>query len=144
MKIRGLFIAICAICVYVTSSAQDYFLHVWQKDGSVTQYDVSEVDSITFSMSGEPTEMELEMTATQLASKMFLACNIGNTFESVGCSTTSSNESCWGSPKITQQIIDAYKEAGFNTVRIPVAWNTYAEANDGVIPDWWMSHTGGG
>lgn len=138
MKIRGLFIAICAICVYVTSSAQDYFLHVWQKDGSVTQYDVSEVDSITFSMSGEPTEMELEMTATQLASKMFLACNIGNTFESVGCSTTSSNESCWGSPKITQQIIDAYKEAGFNTVRIPVAWNTYAEANGGVIPDWWM------
>ena len=99
MKIRGLFIAICAICAHVSSSAQDYF-YVWQKDGSVTQFDVADVDSITFSMSDEPADMELKMTAAELASKMFLACNIGNTFESVGCSTTSSNESCWGRPGI--------------------------------------------
>lgn len=81
----------------------------------------------------------LELTAKQLAAKMYLGCNIGNTLESTGCSTTSSNETCWGSPKITQSMIDAYKAAGFNAIRLPVAWNIYASANNGVIPDWWIS-----
>lgn len=83
-------------------------------------------------------EQALSLTAKQLAAKMFLGCNIGNTLESTGCSTTSSNETCWGSPLITQAMVDAYKAAGFNTIRIPVAWNTYASVNNGTIPDWWF------
>ena len=52
MRIRGLFLAVCAICAHLNGSAQEHF-YVWQKDGSVTQFDVADVDSITFSMSDD-------------------------------------------------------------------------------------------
>lgn len=133
-----------ATMVSAHTYAQD-IMTLWKKDGTSIEYLVSDVDSVSFSKKAEanvnPSENQsdgLNLTAVELAKKMYLACNIGNTFECVGCSTTSSNETCWGSPVITKKIIDAYKAAGFNTIRIPVAWNIYAEPNGGVIPDWWM------
>lgn len=137
MNLKHFSFAACAL-VSLTLSAQEY-MYVWKTDGTNETFAIAEVDSVTFTKTNEPSSHTegLDITATQLAKKMYLACNIGNTLESVGCSTTSSNETCWGSPIITQKMIDAYKAAGFNTIRIPVAWNIYAEENGGVIPDWW-------
>ena len=59
--------------------------------------------------------------AVQLASKMRLGLNIGNTMEATG------GETAWGNPKITKALIDAVKANGFNAVRIPCAWNQYQE-----------------
>lgn len=149
MNFKNYILASCVAASF-PASAQNYFT-VWKTDGTTQNFMVAEVDSITFSKisPNDPdqpadnpqnqTEVALKATATDIARNMYLACNIGNTLEATGCSTTESNETCWGSPKITQQMVDAYKAAGFNTIRIPVAWNIYAEPNGGVIPDWWIS-----
>ena len=48
--------------------------------------------------------------------------NIGNTFDS-----TVHWETGWGSPLITKEYIQSLARAGFKTVRLPVAWDTFAD-----------------
>ena len=62
-------------------------------------------------------------TAMELAAKMHLGINIGNTFEAPG------NEQGWGSPIITEDWIKAVKQHGFNAIRIPVQWNWHHQAD---------------
>ena len=56
-------------------------------------------------------------TAVDLAAKMKLGWNIGNTMESPG------GESGWGNPSITEAYIKFVKQLGFNAIRIPCAWD---------------------
>ena len=63
--------------------------------------------------------------AVTLASKMTIGWNIGNNLEATGESFAS--ETMWGNPKVTKELIDVVKEAGFNSIRIPCAWNGYIE-----------------
>lgn len=92
--------------------------------------------------------------AAFIAKDMKLGLNIGNTMEAyeatncekftytwiplVGKNTPSDYESCWGSPLITQKMVDGIKASGFNTVRIPVFWGNMMK-NDGtwtINPDY--------
>ena len=57
---------------------------------------------------------------------MGIGINIGNTLEN-----TATWETGWGNPPITREYIESLKALGFNTVRVPVAWDTYA--HDGRI-----------
>jgi len=68
-----------------------------------------------------------ELDAWQAASLMGMGVNIGNTLEN-----TSKWETGWGNPRITKEYIDTLAALGFKTVRLPVAWDTYAR--DGRIP----------
>jgi endoglucanase len=47
--------------------------------------------------------------------------NIGNTLEN-----TTAWETGWGNPPITKQFVESLARLGFKTVRLPVAWDTYA------------------
>jgi endoglucanase len=58
------------------------------------------------------------ITSQQLVSDMKLGWNLGNTFDA-------GNETNWGNPYTTHAMIDQIKAAGFNTIRIPVTWNTH-------------------
>lgn len=68
------------------------------------------------------------MEALQLTKVMGNGINLGNTMEAAGASwlgfnaSPASYESCWGQPKTTKAIFEAYKAAGIDSVRIPVAW----------------------
>lgn len=96
-----------------------------------------------------PTEFTGDGTfhdAQYVAKDMKIGLNIGNTMEAynaggcekitytwipvMGNNTPSSYETCWGSPVITQEMVDGIKAAGFNTVRIPVFWGNMM-INDG-------------
>lgn len=59
-------------------------------------------------------------TASQVASQIKLGWNLGNTLEAI-CS-----ETAWGNPMANQQLINGVKAAGFNAIRIPVAWDCHA------------------
>jgi endoglucanase len=59
--------------------------------------------------------------AATLAPAMGFGTNIGNTLEN-----TTAWETGWGQPLITQAYINGMKSHGIKTVRVPVAWNTYA------------------
>jgi endoglucanase len=77
----------------------------------------------------------------ELVADMGLGINLGNTFEAViecgmsdqGCvewvNSMATLEESWGSPRITRQIIQGYKDAGFRTVRVPVAWSNKMVGN---------------
>jgi aryl-phospho-beta-D-glucosidase BglC (GH1 family) len=62
-------------------------------------------------------------TAATVASGMTVGWNLGNTLESI-C-----GETAWGNPTVTQTLIDKVKAAGFNSIRIPAAWNCHATNN---------------
>jgi aryl-phospho-beta-D-glucosidase BglC (GH1 family) len=84
-------------------------------------------------------------SATTLASQMKAGFNIGNTMEATGGSayvwgSTNFNDTLWGNPAITLQQIQAIKQAGFTTVRLPTSWDQYANQTTGQISPQWLAH----
>ena len=63
----------------------------------------------------------MSSSASQLAAKIKLGWNIGNTMEATG------GETAWGNPRVTAQLIQLVKQSGFNAIRIPCSWNQYME-----------------
>jgi endoglucanase len=61
----------------------------------------------------------MSSTAEEIAAKISLGWNIGNSLEATG------SETAWGNPKISKALIDLVKQSGFNAVRIPCSWNQY-------------------
>ncbi|XEC94789.1 cellulase family glycosylhydrolase [Paenibacillus tarimensis] len=43
--------------------------------------------------------------------------NLGNTLDAVG------DETSWGNPKVTKELIEAIKAQGFKSIRIPITWD---------------------
>jgi endoglucanase len=70
-------------------------------------------------------------TAQQVASQIKVGWNIGNTLEAP------TGETSWGNPMVSQQLINSVKAAGFNAVRIPVAWDSHQ--TNGVIHASWLA-----
>ncbi len=67
--------------------------------------------------------------AWSAVSQMTPGINIGNTLEN-----TTHWETGWGNPPITREYVQSLARLGFKTVRLPVAWDTYAE-NGRIPPD---------
>lgn len=59
-----------------------------------------------------------------ITKSMGIGINLGNTFEAFGCGDGDPSKyyTCWGSPKITQKMIQGYKDLGFKSLRVPVHW----------------------
>lgn len=118
---------LCAAAIVVSA-----FFTTGCKDNSKSEFD----DGV----------MRKEMTSAEYASEMGLGINLGNTMEAywsndqnknsgsavIGDNTISNYETCWGAIKTTQEMIDGMKNAGFNTVRVPVYWGN-SMANDGTF-----------
>ena len=66
--------------------------------------------------------------------------NLGNTFDAYnGYSIHASGismETSWVNAKTTQKLIAAVKDAGFNTIRIPVSWHNHVDENDVIDREW--------
>lgn len=63
--------------------------------------------------------------AVTMAKDMGFGTNIGNTLEN-----TTMWETGWGQPVITREFINGLASRGIKTVRVPVAWDTYATGGD--------------
>ena len=82
----------------------------------------------TESSSGEQT-VNTELTALELCKLMGNGINLGNTMEAYGHTSYVKGESdptdCenfWGQPDTTKDMIAGMKAAGFDSLRVPVAW----------------------
>ncbi|SFU66525.1 endoglucanase [Pustulibacterium marinum] len=120
-----------------------------ERSGTITVSDEDESITITVTQEAgeeeepieEPVEENIpddatlmsEMTAVELTETMGLGWNIGNSLDAVG------GETAWGNPYITEELILAIKEAGFNTVRIPVAWSQFSDSENFTISETWMA-----
>lgn len=71
-----------------------------------------------------------ELTGVQLSREMSPGLNLGNTLDAIP------SETAWGNPPANQTVMNAFKAAGFKTVRIPVAWNQHADADGNISPVW--------
>jgi endoglucanase len=69
---------------------------------------------------------DMPSDAVTIAKKLGLGWNLGNALESCN-DNGGADETWWGNPATTKAMIDAVKAAGFNTVRIPCAWNGYID-----------------
>lgn len=93
------------------------------------------VQSIPFFVSANEPEMR-DITTMELVRDMGLGINLGNTYESCGDwiaqwgdGTPESYITAWGSPMITQKMIQGYAEEGFGVLRVPVAWSNLMGEN---------------
>ena len=69
-------------------------------------------------------------TAKQVQANMGMGFNIGNSME------VPNNPTAWGNPFPTQALLDSVKAAGFNTVRIPCAWDSHTSG--GKVTETWL------
>ncbi|MBE6861747.1 MAG: glycoside hydrolase family 5 protein [Ruminococcus sp.] len=89
-------------------------------------------------------KMRDDMSAMEYADDMGIGINLGNTMEAywedkndktagastIGEDTPQDYEKCWGAVVTTQECIDGMRDAGFDTVRVPVYWGNMM-ADDG-------------
>ena len=85
------------------------------------------------------TSMREDYTTAELVSDMGLGINLGNTLEACGDwiqgDSVTSYETAWGSPVVTEEMIAGYAKAGFQTVRIPVAWSNLMAEDYTIAPE---------
>jgi endoglucanase len=72
----------------------------------------------------------MSSNAVQLAAKIKLGFNIGNTLEAIG------GETNWGNPKITKAFVDFVKQSGFNAIRLPCSFDQYSNASAQIKTEW--------
>ncbi|MCQ2458051.1 MAG: glycoside hydrolase family 5 protein [Clostridia bacterium] len=83
---------------------------------------------------GDDGVMREDLTAIEATRLMGNGINLGNTMEACNNSRgrysmfVTDYETMWGQPVTTQAMLDAMKAAGFDTLRLPVAWITNATA----------------
>ncbi|WP_022761239.1 glycoside hydrolase family 5 protein [Butyrivibrio sp. AD3002] len=80
--------------------------------------------------------------AWEIVNDMTIGWNLGNTLDAHDSNIKisdppSKQETCWGNPETTQELIDAVLELGFNTVRIPITWKDHID-EEGNIDSAWM------
>jgi len=93
----------------------------------------SESDSIP----PDSTDMR-SITSVELSKEMIPGWNVGNSLEAINGYTKLPDETAWGNPLISQQLMDSIKAAGFNAVRIPVAWSRFAVDSTFTIEQAWL------
>lgn len=104
----------------------------------------SSADSMGSSESGAPENTPTEgnsMTSLEVIRAMGNGINLGNTLEAynhqgyLNGSSPTLAETSWGQPTTTREMIQGMKAAGFDTIRIPVAWTNgmYFESGDYTI-----------
>ncbi len=75
------------------------------------------------------------ITAYDLVAEMNVGINIGDTLDS----SFGNGETYWGNPRITKDLILAYKNAGFNTIRLPVTWDGSINSTTGEPNAQWLA-----
>lgn len=85
-------------------------------------------------------------TANEVLSEIKIGWNLGNSLDSTNykkeylgeAKNIEYYETLWGNPKTTKEIIDVVKEAGFNSIRVPVTYYDHI-LNDGTIDEAWFN-----
>ena len=92
---------------------------------------------------GEPTN-DNGPTAIEVINSIQIGWNLGNTLDSTNyqrqylgeAKSVEYYETLWGNPVTTKEMIDKVKEAGFNSIRVPVTY--YDHLIDGKIDEAWF------
>jgi uncharacterized repeat protein (TIGR02543 family) len=72
-------------------------------------------------------------TAPQVAARIRVGYNVGNSLEVPG------GETLWGNPPVNLALVTAAKNAGFNAVRLPCSWDSHADQATMTIDPAWLA-----
>lgn len=79
-----------------------------------------------------------DMSTMEIVDEMGLGINLGNTFEACGGwingNSVTDYETAWGSPVITEEMIEGYAAEGFGVLRVPVAWSNLMTEDYTIAP----------
>jgi aryl-phospho-beta-D-glucosidase BglC (GH1 family) len=84
------------------------------------------VTAVSTPILAQPADGSVELVAATLTpaqetvAAMQPGWNLGNTFDATGADETS-----WGNPRVTEDLLDAVREQGFHSIRIPVTWGQH-------------------
>jgi endoglucanase len=112
-----------AVMYISAKSAQALQITVSQKGNLYLNYNTSPI---------VPDAIGMSATAMEIANKIKVGLNIGNTLEAIG------GETSWGNPIITNDLIKLVKQSGFNAIRLPCSWNQYADLTSAKIKTSWL------
>lgn len=73
-------------------------------------------------VSSADTAEEKNINIQDYVNKMQPGWNLGNTFDAVGA-----DETAWGNPRVTQQLIKSIADQGFNSIRVPITFDQRME-----------------
>jgi endoglucanase len=83
-----------------------------------------------------------DLSAAELVSKIRIGWNLGNSLDTINPAffkketTVAEMETRWRNPVTTKNMITTIKNAGFDTLRIPVTWCKAADSNYKIRADW--------
>ncbi|WP_433793663.1 cellulase family glycosylhydrolase [Actinoplanes sp. CA-252034] len=72
------------------------------------------------STAGPASARESVRTPAQAVAAMQPGWNLGNTFDATG-----DDETSWGNPRVTRELLADIRDQGFNSIRIPVTWGQH-------------------
>ena len=75
----------------------------------------------------------MSSSATDLARRVRVGLNVGNTLEATG------GETAWGNPKISAELVHLAKRSGFQAIRLPASWDQYADRSTARIDPAWLT-----
>ena len=110
----------------VTGLTRSTILNITSPNGQDRRITVSQNSTLYPSYNTSPLPPNatgMSSNAVELAAKMKLGWNLGNTLEAIINGV--GNETFWGNPVTTKEYIDFVKASGFNAIRLPTAWNVY-------------------
>ncbi|HEY9196179.1 MAG TPA: cellulase family glycosylhydrolase, partial [Mucilaginibacter sp.] len=119
-----------------TGSTRSSTLTINSSNGQARTLKVSQTSNLYPNYNTSPIAPDatgMSSNAVQLAAKIKLGWNIGNTLEASG------GETGWGNPLITEDYVKFVKQQGFNAIRLPCAWNMGHLSNPAtaqIDPNW--------
>ena len=119
-----------AICLWAQVSPDWYSINFKPK-AAVKPIPGMLIGSEPDSIPPDTTDMR-NITCVELAKEMVPGWNVGNSLEAIP------GETAWGNPLISQTLMDSIKAAGFNAVRIPVAWGVHSDTSTFTIQESWL------
>ncbi len=131
---------LCACNNSISDTAEEIY--------TVQQREVTQEEQAAGQQSEETGRQKEEITVYEFADAfttvkdMKEGWNLGNALDSTGEFTRDyapeEVEKSWGNPAVTKELIQAVKEGGFHTVRVPVTWNLRFDPEDYTIEEDWL------
>ena len=103
-------------------------------DESVSQYEIPDVETENYEIP--------DNEAMEFVRDMKIGWNLGNTFDAYSDKVFENeldSETCWVSVATTEDMIDDIKEAGFQTMRLPVTWHGHLTDDNYTISEVWLN-----
>lgn len=122
-----------------TGLTRSTILNITSPNGQDRRITVSQISTLYPSYNTSPLPPDatgMSSNAVELAAKMKLGWNLGNSLEAI--INEVGDETFWGNPATTKEYIDFVKASGFNAIRLPTAWNVYMsnESTAEISPAW--------